>query len=1042
MNQLLSLKQNNNEEYKIILNQPLSPPFDIFSFLIKEMREDPEIIYLIYKNASIDVIIKNFSNLFIDNFFENLLVSVNNVEDELLSLIYRALNDEFSSISSLSDFDKFLKNSKCGYLLNEIVNKYEVRLFFQNTLKPIISQLIIKRNEKWSFNIELIKNFINENSEEKDGTTIYEKEQKNIFNTLRNNFYKNYLSSLDDKYLENYKNQCENNIIIEYCNKQLNENDSNKKFVSSSHFIELIYKEDNAEEILNFYIKCFMSVQKILISIFKKLSDNSQAMPHIIRCVCKMIKCLVKKKFPNVFTMDIYKFVAKFFFKIFNRYLKTFDTEIFIDLIIDQQITEKINIITVLINMIIKGDLFNNKSTINYIPFNWCLIKELMPLFYEFFEKLTNFQFSPYIEKLISGVIENDNMIYDYFVENPDKHFRYFNICLTVADYVEILNILIKLKTDNPDIFKLNENYLKNYDEKTVKNIISKREKIIGYIDKYKRIPDNVDEIKEKMDQGKVKTYYLLKYDVYSREFEEKKKILSKKDKLIFYTENSEIGEGNIQNLIINFENYLSHVLYNDKHISNINSQKRDIINLFNESMNYLKNTISLEKIKPYWYAQTLIALAENINESEIKIDDILNEMKNKLKKSINDFDNAISISSEILNRMKNLNKMKNSYNYILKSIEEIKINKELVKISEKEFKIKLAIDFKIKDKKFKIYEVSIPEEKKIIEKNKLKITNDFQSFINEFPKLNKRLLQEDDYFETLKEMQVSKEIQKIQKIFNELIKKYKPSHEEVDQEMLHLIRNTLLTESNIENTEEFKKIQNEIENLSKTDSKINKQDSVDKIASYTKKIINIFNKIIIREEEIRKENKELEKYREKLYTKVNDLIFQKLHEKIYPLEQNHDDIKINQRCILLSWIQPHHIMEENYLIHDDFFTDIVNFIIQIDSERTPRKKIEAFNKLNNYIIETIAFNKGNKNIDENELFPVFIYAIIKAKPLKMMTNIIYMDFFLDQKVSETNKLLESLKKIINTLIKFTYKNLKGVTQEEFTKKCEEAVSS
>jgi hypothetical protein len=416
--------------------------------------------------------------------------------------------------------------------------------------------------------------------------------------------------------------------------------------------------------------------------------------------------------------------------------------------------------------------------------------------------------------------------------------------------------------------------------------------------------------------------------------------------------------------------------------------------------------------------------------------------MNKKLKKAINDFDNAISISSEILNRMKNLNKMKNSFNYILKCIAEIKINQELVKISEKEFKIKLAIDFKIKDKKFKIYEVSIPEEKKIIEKNKLKITNDFQSFINEFPKLNKRLLQEDDYFETLKEMKVSEEIQKIQKLFNEIIKKYKPSHPEVDNDMLNLIRNNLLTETNKDNLEELKKIQNELEILSKTDSKIDKQGSVNTIASYTKKIIKKFNAIIIKEDEIRNKNKELEKYREKLYTKVNDLIFQKLHEKIYPLEQNHDDIKINQRCILLSWIKPHHIMEENYLIHDDFFTDIVNFIIQIDSERTPGKKIDAFNKLNNYIIETIAFNKGNKNIDENELFPVFIYAIIKAKPFKMMTNIIYMDFFLDQKVSETNKLLESLKKIINTLIKFTYKNLKGVTQEEFTKKCEEAVSS
>ena len=200
-------------------------------------------------------------------------------------------------MTSINDFEKFLKNTKCGYFLNGIVNKYEVRAFFQNILQPIISQLIIKRNERWSFNIDLIKKYIDETLEEKEGTSIYEKDQKKLFNTLRNSFYKNYLPSLDDKYLEKYKNQCENNIIKEYCDKQLNENDMNKKFVSSSHFIELIYKEDNAEDIINFYIKCFTSVQKILISIFKKLSDNSQAMPYIIRCVCKMIKCLFKKKF-------------------------------------------------------------------------------------------------------------------------------------------------------------------------------------------------------------------------------------------------------------------------------------------------------------------------------------------------------------------------------------------------------------------------------------------------------------------------------------------------------------------------------------------------------------------------------------------------------------------------------------------------------------------------------------------------------------------------------------------------------------------------
>ena len=54
---------------------------------------------------------------------------------------------------------------------------------------------------------------------------------------------------------------------------------------------------------------------------------------------------------------------------------------------------------------------------------------------------------------------------------------------------------------------------------------------------------------------------------------------------------------------------------------------------------------------------------------------------------------------------MKNLNKMKNSYNYILNCISEIKINQELVKISEKEFKVKLAIDYIIKAQKFHIFQ-------------------------------------------------------------------------------------------------------------------------------------------------------------------------------------------------------------------------------------------------------------------------------------------------------------------------------------------------
>jgi hypothetical protein len=123
-----------------------------------------------------------------DNFYENLL-SLNNVEDELLILIYRALKDEFININSLSEYDKFLKNTKCGCLLQSIKKKYEVRLFFHNFLQPIIIELGLKRNENWSFIINTIKNIMKNTPEEKSPKSMYEKEKEKIYSKDRLFFF-------------------------------------------------------------------------------------------------------------------------------------------------------------------------------------------------------------------------------------------------------------------------------------------------------------------------------------------------------------------------------------------------------------------------------------------------------------------------------------------------------------------------------------------------------------------------------------------------------------------------------------------------------------------------------------------------------------------------------------------------------------------------------------------------------------------------------------------------------------------------------------
>ena len=103
---------------------------------------------------------------------------------------------------------------------------------------------------------------------------------------------------------------------------------------------------------------------------------------------------------------------------------------------------------------------------------------------------------------------------------------------------------------------------------------------------------------------------------------------------------------------------------------------------------------------------------------------------------------------------------------------------------------------------------------------------------------------------------------------------------------------------------------------------------------------------------------------------------------------------------------------------------------------------MEFFNKLNNYIIETITFNEGHRNNEEKKSTLVFIYAIIKAKPHRMMSNITYMDLFLDKEISQNNRLLDSLKKIINNLINLSHKDLINISESEYRKNCENSLNN
>ena len=84
----------------------------------------------------------------------------------------------------------------------------------------------------------------------------------------------------------------------------------------------------------------------------------------------------------------------------------------------------------------------------------------------------------------------------------------------------------------------------------------------------------------------------------------------------------------------------------------------------------------------------------------------------------------------------------------------------------------------------------------------------------------------------------------------------------------------------------------------------------------------------IIKEHLIKKMNfEESQKEFGIIMNKIYDYIMEKIYDKIYPSEPFMEDNVIFTQCILISWVEPKHLIKEknNYLF-DSFLPDVVNY--------------------------------------------------------------------------------------------------------------------
>ena len=931
-----------------------------------------------------------------NNFYCNHL-SGNYIENNLLYVITMMLKDEIDKLENINQVDKFLENTKCGFLLEELIKIPEIQIYF----KKVIFKTVEKIERIYSFREinfkvskileELIKlkndeeNKINKNNDKNideyykkiinstliDLSINYSKEENNRKNAMNNEiFIKQYSPDITIKDIEiksnNAKKENKNNLV-EYFSK-LEEDLKNKEDIySNTTLMQNMLETTYPSYILPFYQNNFLEIISFIDQLLEDLMNNILLLPNSVKFICKIISMLIKNKFKNITKTEENAFISKFIIEkllipIFS--LPSFNALIS-DFVVSGNTIKNINIINFILIKLFSGKLFhNNKEEGDYTPFNW-YFTDKMEIIFDFFEKSINVNLPNFIEKYINKELPED-YLYDFFKENKELICVNISICFNFNNLYYLINGLEK---DNKlfqitELKKLKMALSRLQSEETMNEIKDVDTK------NHEEHQTKIEKNKDNPQKAEKENYYLYNDLIIEKKYEKLFSINNKISNYYIDIKKENNIDGNEKN-IIKVKNYLCSSLGNyrllNKSDFNIGTTS-DTIKILNEIKSYmaLPNFIlSNNTIPSIWYINSILDYLNKIPE-EYKENDykkLFIELTENLKQSIDhlDFEKLILFR----NKLKFIDKINNYYEDVKRLFNNILINENIKKIVEEDF-IPVEIVFKYDDeaKIFELTKSNIKEklfEDKIkyeIPKKKITVFKTIEAFTRYFPNLSKyQSLQDISPLKIIKQLSINRKI----KDYFQIIKE-----------------------------------------------KLTKKGHIDS------------------------------KLYETLYQeKIQNYIMNKIYEKIYPPEPDEMDNKIFKKAIQLSWVEPNLILGKDYIL-DKLLPDILNEFEKINIVKSPYKKLNCIKKIFKYIENLIKFNEGeDKEVGPDDIESVLEYVFIKAHPYNIFTNLEFIKIFSDNygkhEICLTN--LEVIYKLILNC-KAEYFHL---TQEEFEQKCNKA---
>ena len=731
--------KNNIKGKKFVLKENLVDFGVMYNFIpnfFYYLWGNPKLVADIIKNCDIKDIKASLANLFINNFYKNIL-SNNYVENNLLYVLTILIKDEIDNLKNLDDSDKFMGDeSKVGVFMNELRKNNDIKCFFKTSILNIISDLEsmstlnlnldsqdvlnnltkkIQTEFEYESKLDYLEKIINQYTsvQEIEELRINHPTQKNTKEEIKQKnieiFVSKYFKILPLSELKKIKSELGTNYpdmndYIEHITKNVDDDNCYSNLQLMEKFRE---KKIFSNKLISLYSTKFFIIKNLLDKFFSSLEQNLNLMPYYVKCICKIISVLIQKKFNDINIVKTRTFISKFFFKkLIMPILVNPEIELFInDFIISGNTLPNLKVLNQILTKIFSFKLFLNNYSINnniYTPFNWYILDK-MPEIFEIFNKLTDVELPSFINDFINDKLE-PSFSYDYFTSNKEELIMHKTICFTSQDLNALLNGFSKLK-ENVDItqYKNGSYFLKTYD-----NIIyEKNRKTLNSIESFvilKEYENDTENNQNELFEYNYENYYLLQKLTIN---EENKEVfdLSINDKNNFYiketTDGNENNENTTKNIIIKFKNFLSDLLYkigplklsdfSQCKISNTN----DILNSIKKYSKLAYNVLD-DSIPPEWYAMSLLYLIKDIPEDYSKNDfeKLYDEFEKEINDSINKYN--LDILCDCFDKIKYLEKEKDNFEKFLEVLKDLELNEKVKQIVKNDFipiKISLSYD-------------------------------------------------------------------------------------------------------------------------------------------------------------------------------------------------------------------------------------------------------------------------------------------------------------------------------------------------------------